>query len=160
LSRWSRRFGTPVRALVTQGLISVLMALAVVLTKRPDGDEAAKQSVDGFEAILYYTSAVFWLFFFLTGLALFVLRVREPDVPRPFKVPGYPVVPALFCLWCLYLTFGAISERPRDSLIGLLILLLGAPLFFLPSKLKRARPPAPDDGAETDTRITRVPLVK
>ena len=43
-----------------------------------------------------YTAPVFWLFFLLVGVSLFVLRRRDPDLPRPFRVPLYPVLPLLF----------------------------------------------------------------
>ena len=71
-------------ALLVQGAI----ALALV------GFGALQQ--DGFEAMVEFTAPVFWFFFLLAGIALFVLRRRAPDAPRPFRVPLYPVMPAIF----------------------------------------------------------------
>jgi amino acid transporter len=45
-----------------------------------------------------FTAPVFWLFFLLTAVALFVLRQKQPHLPRPYKVPMYPVLPIVFAL--------------------------------------------------------------
>jgi len=140
LGRWSRRFGTPARALIVQAIISLLMVLVVGLAVR------ANVVTDAFDAMLYYTAGVFWLFFLLTGVALFVLRQRDPSVVRPFKVPGYPVVPAIFCLACAFMIYGAIDEHQREALTGLAILAAGVPLLLLPKLWKpRAMPATPAD---------------
>jgi amino acid transporter len=130
LSKWSRRWGTPVRSLIVQGLVSLIIAVSIGLWF---------EGQNGFEALVYYTAAVFWGFFLLTGIALFILRHKEPRVARPFRVPGYPVTPFIFCLWCAYMVYGSIRFKPHESLIGLGILLAGVPFFFLPQKLKRLR---------------------
>src|SRR5262249_18731212 len=124
LGHWSRRWGTPARALIVQAIITLAMAVTVGL--------ALPQHVvlGGFEAMLYYTSGVFWLFFLLTGVALFLLRQREPNIVRPFKVPGYPVVPAIFCLWCAYMIYGAVADHLREALTGLAIFAAGIPLLL------------------------------
>jgi amino acid transporter len=79
---------------------------------------------------------VFWFFFLLSGLALLVLRVREPEVPRPFQVPVYPLVPLLFCATCGYLLYSSLkyaSSQPTGVgvYLGVAVLLLGLPLFWL-----------------------------
>src|SRR5262249_1131801 len=91
LRKWSRRWGTPVRSLVAQGLVGLVIGVAVGLWF---------EGKSGFEALVYYTAAVFWGFFLLTGIALFMLRHKDPHVVRPFRVPGYPVTPIIFSLWC------------------------------------------------------------
>jgi amino acid transporter len=90
--------------------------------------------------MVYLTSAVFWAFFLLTGIALFVLRHIDRDVPRPFRVPLYPLLPLLFCGWCAGMMFGAIWDKPHESLAGLLILCAGLPFYFFRQKLRRRRP--------------------
>ena len=67
----------------------------------------------------------------------FVLRAKDPDLPRPFRVPGYPAMPLIFCLSCGYMSYGAIIFKPWESLMGLGILLLGVAFYFLPKKIKR-----------------------
>lgn len=79
-----------------------------------------------------YTYAVFAgiLFHTATGAAVFVLRRRRPDLPRPYRVWGYPAVPALFLLSSLLLVVNTLAERPRESVAGLLLLVLGLPAYF------------------------------
>jgi basic amino acid/polyamine antiporter, APA family len=133
LSHWSRRLGTPARALVVQGVISLLLVAGVAMY------EWAQQSTNTFGTMLNFTAAVFWFFFLLTGAAFFMLRHIDHDLPRPFRVPLYPVIPLAFCSWCAYMTVGTIIEQPRVSLVGLGILLVGLPFYFWPQK-KRPQP--------------------
>lgn len=72
----------------------------------------------GFRAMVEFTSPIFWLFFLLTGLALFVLRRREPDIERPFRVPFYPVLPLLFCAMCTYMLYSSLSYVSSQTLGG------------------------------------------
>jgi basic amino acid/polyamine antiporter, APA family len=69
-------------------------------------------------AMVEFTAPVFWLFFLLSGLSLFVLRIREPNAERPFKVPLYPVLPAVFCLVCAYMLWSALSYVNSQTLGG------------------------------------------
>ena len=65
LGHWSGRAGTPIRALLVQGVVALLLILVGILTRK------------GFETLVEYTAPVFWLFFLLTGVALFVLRRKD-----------------------------------------------------------------------------------
>ena len=135
LSHWSRRLGTPARALIVQGVISIALVGGVAAY------EWAEQSRNTFGSMLNFTAAVFWFFFLLTGAAFFWLRRIDSDIPRPFRVPLYPVIPLAFCAWCGYMTIGSIVEQPRLSFVGLGILLVGLPFYFWPRK-KQAQPAA------------------
>ena len=73
--------------------------------------------------------AVF-IFYGATTLGVFILRRRMPDVHRPYKVWGYPVVPAVFILFCIGLFFNTIVTRPREAAIGLILIFLGIPVYF------------------------------
>ncbi len=73
--------------------------------------------------------AVF-IFYGATSLGVFILRRRMPDVHRPYKVWGYPVVPAIFILFCIGLFVNTIVTRPREAAIGMVLILLGIPVFF------------------------------
>ncbi len=130
LSRWNPKLGTPVTALVMQSLVSGAMILAVGVF-----GEGGKW----LDAMIELTAAVFWGFFFVTGLALFVLRRKDADLPRSFHVPLYPVLPLVFCGWCAFMVFGSFQAEPAKSLIGLGLLLAGLPFYFIPEE----RPPAP-----------------
>jgi APA family basic amino acid/polyamine antiporter len=130
MSHWSRRWKTPARALAVQGVICLLMIAGVGLIK----------GGDPFNVTVKLTVAVFWTFFCLTGVSLIVLRERDPDTERPFRVPGYPILPIIFCAWCGYIVVKTIMDDiekgSTESLIGVGVLLLGLPLYFLPQKLK------------------------
>ncbi len=73
----------------------------------------------GFKAMIEFTAPVFWLFFLLSGLSLFVLRIREPATIRPFKVPLFPLVPLLFCAMCTYMLWASLSYVYSKSLGGM-----------------------------------------
>jgi amino acid transporter len=72
-----------------------------------------------------YTAPIFWGFFLLTGISLFVLRVREPDIERPFMVPGYPVTPFLFCASSAYLLYSSLMYTGVGAMVGLAVLAVG-----------------------------------
>ena len=76
---------------------------------------------------------VFAVFFFYgaTSLGVFILRRKMPEAYRPYKVWGYPVTPAIFILFCLYLLFNTLSTRPREAAIGMVLILAGIPVFLL-----------------------------
>jgi APA family basic amino acid/polyamine antiporter len=78
--------------------------------------------------------AVF-IFYGATTLGVFILRRRMPDAHRPYKVWGYPFVPAIFILFCVGLFFNTIITRPREAAIGLILIFLGVPVYFLLKKL-------------------------
>lgn len=73
-----------------------------------------------FAAFIYYGA---------TTLGVFILRKKMPDAPRPYKVWGYPVVPALFIVFCILLVGNTLIERPREAGIGLILILLGIPFY-------------------------------
>ncbi len=73
--------------------------------------------------------AVF-IFYGATVLGVFILRRRMPEVHRPYKVWGYPVVPAIFILFCIGLFFNTIITRPREAAIGMILIFSGIPVYF------------------------------
>ncbi len=155
LGRWHPRLGVPLWSLVVQLAITLGMMLVV-------GTAAGRGAVDGavvafgmeppawsghggFDSLLRCTAPVFWGFFLLTGMSLFVLRWREPDHPRPFRVPAYPVVPLLFCATCAYMVYSAVDYAGGLALVGMVPLLVGLPVYWL-SRDRAVRPvdpPAP-----------------
>ncbi len=80
-----------------------------------------------------YTYVIFAsvLFHAMTAAAVFIFRRRLPDAPRPYRTWGYPVVPALFILACLLLIGNTLKESPVESLIGLGIVALGVPAYWM-----------------------------
>ena len=117
------RFGTPAAALIVQGLVSI----AFVFT-------------GGFNQLLTNVLFASWLFYALGGLAVFVLR-RRHDLERPYRVWGYPLVPAAFVAFAAILLGATVASAPGDAALGGGLLLTGVPayLFFR----NRARSAAP-----------------
>jgi basic amino acid/polyamine antiporter, APA family len=74
--------------------------------------------------------AVF-IFYGATALGVFILRYKMPDAYRPYKVWGYPFVPGIFVLFCIGLFFNTIITRPREAAIGMTLILLGIPVYYL-----------------------------
>ena len=72
-----------------------------------------------------------WPFYTLTVAAVFVLRARRPELPRPYRVWGYPIVPAVFLLASLYMVLNALLTDPRNTGITVAIILAGVPVFWL-----------------------------
>ena len=89
-----------------------------------------------------YTYVIFAsvVFHAMTAFAVFVFRRRLPDHPRPYRTWGYPVVPALFILACLLLIGNTLKESPVESLLGLGLVALGLPAYWMFKRGNRARP--------------------
>jgi basic amino acid/polyamine antiporter, APA family len=73
---------------------------------------------------------VVFIYYGATTLGLFILRKRMPDAPRPYKVWGYPYVPALVILFCACLLFNTIFSNPREAAIGTVLMLTGVPMYW------------------------------
>jgi APA family basic amino acid/polyamine antiporter len=106
MGRWESSRGSPSFAYLVQGVIS----LALV-------GFGALQS-DGFEAMVEFTAPVFWIFLFLVGLGLFILRYKDQTV-RPFKVPLYPITPLIFCASCAYLAYSSITYAHSKGAVAI-----------------------------------------
>jgi APA family basic amino acid/polyamine antiporter len=119
LGRWNARTGSPTQALLVQGAVALaLIAFGAFMRQ-------------GFETMVDYTAPVFWLFFLLTGLALFVLRWREPQRARPFRVPLYPLLPLAFCASSAWLLYSSLAYTRLGALVGVAVLAAGVPLLAL-----------------------------
>ncbi len=106
MGHWESSRGSPSFAYLVQGVIS----LALV-------GFGALQS-DGFEAMVEFTAPVFWIFLFLVGLGLFILRYKDNTV-RPFKVPLYPITPLIFCGSCGYLAYSSIMYAHSKGAVAI-----------------------------------------
>ncbi len=71
-----------------------------------------------------------WILYLMTAVSLFVLRRKRPDLPRPYRVTGYPFVPVLFVCVALMLLVSTLQTRPRESLMGLGLMALSVPFYF------------------------------
>lgn len=125
LGKWNAEKSAPVNALLLQGAIAILL-IGFGATRR-----------NGFEAMVNFTAPVFWFFFLCTGLSVMVLRFKKQDVPRPFKVPLYPVTPILFTGSCLYMLYASLTVTGNGALLGVALLLAGWIFSFVAGKFKR-----------------------
>lgn len=75
-----------------------------------------------------------FIFYGAIAIGVFILRMKLPDVHRPFKVPGYPFVPAIFILCCAGLLLNTVITAPREALIGLALIFSGIPVYFFMRK--------------------------
>lgn len=71
-----------------------------------------------------------WILYGMTAASVFVLRRKRPDMPRPYRVTGYPVVPFLFVLVALVLLGSTLGNSPRESMMGLGFMAIGIPLYY------------------------------
>jgi amino acid transporter len=87
----------------------------------------------GFATMVEFTAPAFWFFFMASGVALFVLRVRQPDLERPFSVPWYPLLPAAFVLTCGGLLYASIAyaRSQRAGFVALAVMAVGAMVWLL-----------------------------
>jgi APA family basic amino acid/polyamine antiporter len=113
LARVHPRFGTPAAAIVGTAIWSSVLVLS-----------------GSFEQLLTYVVFMSWLWFALAALAIFAYRKREPDAPRPFRTPGYPVTPILFVAAAMVIVVNTVVSQPVQSLVGLGIALLGIPAYL------------------------------
>lgn len=117
-----KTYGTPANAIVAQSAWSILLVLS-----------------GSFNQLITYTGFSVVLFSGIAGVALFVLRRRNPDEVRPFRAWGYPVMPGLFVLASALIVVNAIWRDPGPSAAGVVIILAGLPLYVY---LRRRRPPS------------------
>lgn len=82
-----------------------------------------------FDQLTDYVVFASWCFYALVTSSVFVLRRKMPDAARPYRTLGYPVVPAVFVLVALWLVYNTLVNRPVESVIGLVLIALGLPLY-------------------------------
>jgi len=108
------KYGTPAIAIVTSCLVAVVLALTGT-----------------FEQLLTYVVFIGWIFYALGAAAVIALRIKRPNAERPFRVPGYPVTPALFVLAAAAIVGNTVWAQPLKSAIGIGVVMLGAPVYWL-----------------------------
>jgi len=107
------RFQSPSTSLVVQALLATALLLAV----------------GRFQQLFELAIFAEWLFYMITATTVFVYRKRHPDWPRPYRVWGYPVLPALFIAAAAVLLVYSYAANFRNSLMGTAVILLGIPLY-------------------------------
>lgn len=118
-------FGTPAFAVAAAGAWAMLLAASGT-----------------FEQLLTYVVFTGWIFYGIAAASIFVLRYREGSDDVAFRVPGYPLTPALFVLAAAAIVVNAIISQPGRVVIGLAVVLAGVPAYVL----WRRQPPKGDGG--------------
>jgi len=108
------RYATPAAALLIQGVWSILLA-----------------STGTYKQLYTYVIFTGWLFYATAAFAVVVLRYRRPELPRPYRVWGFPVVPMAFSAAALIIVGNALIRSPLESGIGLALVLAGVPIFLI-----------------------------
>jgi APA family basic amino acid/polyamine antiporter len=126
--------GVPGFALIIQGVWSVLLCLSGTYSN-----------------LLDYVIFAVLIFFALTILAIFILRAKKPDMPRPYKAFGYPVVPAVYILVTTFIMVILLIYKPNYTFPGLIIVLLGIPIYYLWRKYSRNTVKIPDNEISNET---------
>jgi amino acid transporter len=124
MGRWHEERGTPPAAIVAIAAVALALVVFGAYTR------------GGFATMVDYLSPVYWFFLTCSGIALFVLRRRFPDVPRPFRVPGYPFVPLAFVASSIYVLYASLAYVRVGAVAGVVVLLIGVALIFV-LRLKR-----------------------
>lgn len=124
------RKGVPGFAIAIQGIWAILLCLSGT-----------------YSDLLDYVIFAVLLFFALTIFALFLLRAKRPDIPRPYKAWGYPVIPALYILTTTFIMVILLIYKPNYTFPGLIIVLIGIPVFYLWKRfsVKSDMPVNPED---------------
>ena len=113
LAKVSRSTKVPVISLIVQGIWAGILALSGT-----------------FDQLTDLAIFAFWLFYGMVTASVFIFRRREPEAARPYRTWGYPVVPAVFVLVTVYLIVFTIKNAPLQSLIGLVIIAAGLPVYW------------------------------
>ncbi len=116
------RFHTPSAALVAQAALASTLLLLGGTFKQ------------------FFSLAIFseWLFYMLTASTIFLFRYREPDIPRPYRVWGYPLVPMLFVLAAGVLLWYTFAGNLRNSTLGTVVIAAGIPVFYVFNRKRTA----------------------
>lgn len=114
VGRVNAKYRTPAVSLLVQGLWAALLTLTGT-----------------YDELLDYVIFAVVLFYILTIAGLFWLRRTRPEMPRPYRAWGYPVVPALYILFTLFVEWALLTHKTVRSLAGLCLVALGVPAFYL-----------------------------
>jgi len=127
------RYQSPSTSLAVQGLISTVLLLFLSRFQQ------------------FFELAVFaeWLFYMLTATTVFVYRRQRPDAPRPYKVWGYPVLPAIFVVCAAAVLVASYASNLKGSLLGTALILLGLPVLWLVRRRYGASLPADESFSES-----------
>ncbi|MGE5653647.1 MAG: APC family permease, partial [Bacillota bacterium] len=108
------RYRTPASSLILVGVLATVYIIS-----------------GSFDRLTNLAVFVLWIFFVMALFAVFVLRARQPDLKRPYRVPLYPLIPAIGIVGGLYILVSTILSSTMDALLGIGIAVAGVPIYLL-----------------------------
>jgi basic amino acid/polyamine antiporter, APA family len=123
VGRIHRRYRTPAQAILIQGVWSAVLA-----------------ATGSFKQLYTYVIFTGWIFYGAAVVAVIILRRKQPGLPRPYRVWGYPLLPAAFALVALVIVVTTLVGSPLESGIGLGLVLAGLPIYYAWKRWTPARP--------------------
>lgn len=114
LSKVPASVGTPVNAMILQ----VVLASLLMIGWDPD-------------SLTDIAMFIMWAFYILAFIAVFILRKGQPDAVRPYRVPGYPVVPLIAIIGAIYIVGNMLVDKPKDAMMAVGITVIGLPIYWL-----------------------------
>jgi APA family basic amino acid/polyamine antiporter len=148
LGAWNRRSVAPIASITSQAVIAVLLILLVgTETGRAAFDSSLRtvglsglpwaKYYGGFETLVAGSAPVYWGLTLLTGISVFILRLRERSMPRPFTIPFFPLTAIAFCGACGYMFCASLAYAAWLSLIGFMPAALGCAVWLALREKKR-----------------------
>jgi APA family basic amino acid/polyamine antiporter len=113
LARVHPRYRTPHVAI----MLSAVLGMALVMSR-------------SFESLANTFVLAAWPFYALSVAALFRLRRTRPDLPRPYRAAGFPIVPAIFVITVVWFVVNALINDPIPTIATLAVILIGVPIYF------------------------------
>ncbi len=107
------KYRTPGKALIAQGVWASLLTFA-----------------GNYNQLFSYAIFAAWIFYTLGAVGVFILRKKFPNARRAYRTPGYPIVPAIFVIVATLFVLNTLVEQTADSLVGLLLVLVGVPFYL------------------------------
>jgi APA family basic amino acid/polyamine antiporter len=126
--------GVPGFAIVIQGVWAILLCLSGTYSN-----------------LLDYVIFAVLLFFTLTIIALFILRTKKPDIPRPYKAFGYPVIPVIYIMTTSFIMVILLIYKPNYTFPGLILVVLGIPVYYIWKKFSHKPVGMPGDDIPDET---------
>lgn len=121
VGKLNEKYKTPAMALIVQAIWTAFLCVS-----------------GSYSQLLEYIISVELIFYILTIVGLFVLRIKRPNAERPYKVLGYPVLPALYIVMAAWICFVLLRYKPQYTWPGLVLVLLGIPVYVLWSRRSKA----------------------
>ena len=116
-SEWFAKINPKTNLPINGGLVMLGISILMILTGQ-------------FNQLTDLIVFVIWFFITLTFIAVMILRKTQPDIERPYKVPLYPVIPLIAIIGGLYIILNTLIVQPENAFIGILLTLIGIPVYF------------------------------